>query len=53
MTDLSLWLLVVLAFGLGAFAYGQFVLVPRARRLEGSGGGDETEHRRGENHRSK
>ena len=49
MTDLSIWLLVVLAFGLGAFVYGQFVLVPRARRLEDSGGGDgkSTRHAKG------
>ena len=50
MTDLSIWLLVVLAFGLGkAFVYGQFVLVPRARRLEdsGGGGGKSTRHAKG------
>jgi hypothetical protein len=53
MTELSVWLLVVLAFGLGAFAYGQFVLVPRARRLEGSGSGDGKADGRRENRRSK
>ncbi len=33
MSDVTIWLLVILAFGLGAFVYGQ-VLVRQAKRLE-------------------
>jgi hypothetical protein len=33
MSDVTVWLLVILAFGLGAFVYGQ-VLVKRGKAVE-------------------
>jgi hypothetical protein len=33
MSDVTVWLLVILAFGLGAFGYGQY-LVKRGKALE-------------------